>query len=82
MAITKQRIPKEVLPRRNGLGRILEFVMPFQNAIPYTQIPKKGFFNLVRGITRSRNIYRAMARMQTNQMKATPAICYVRATRG
>ena len=40
----------------------------------------KKVFNLVRGIKfRSRNIYRAMARMQTNQMKATEAICYVHA---
>jgi len=38
----------------------------------------KKVFNLVRGIKfRSRNIYRAMARIQTNQMKATEAICYV-----
>jgi len=37
----------------------------------------KQFLNLVRGITRPRNIYRVMAGMQTNQMKATPAICYV-----
>ena len=29
MAITKGHIPKEVLPRRSGLGRILEFVMQF-----------------------------------------------------
>jgi len=36
MAMTKQRIPKGVLPRRSGL----EFVMPFQNAIPYTQVPQ------------------------------------------
>ena len=40
MAMTKQRIPKGVLTRRSGLGQILEFVMPFQNAIPYTQVPQ------------------------------------------
>jgi len=40
MAITKQRISKGVLPRRSGLGQILEFVMPFQNTIPYTQVPQ------------------------------------------
>jgi len=39
MAITRH-IPKGVLPRRSGLGQILEFVMPFQNAIPYTQVPQ------------------------------------------
>ena len=40
MAMTKQHIPKGVLPRRSGLGQILEFVMPFQNAIPCTQVPQ------------------------------------------
>jgi len=36
MAMTKQHIPKGILPRRSGHGQILEFFMPFQNAIPYT----------------------------------------------
>jgi len=38
MVITKQCIPKGVLPRRSGLGRILEFVMPFQNAPRYRKL--------------------------------------------
>jgi len=42
MAIAKQHIPKGVLPRRSGLGRILEFVMPLQNAIPYTQVVEQS----------------------------------------
>ena len=44
MAITKRRIPKEVLPR-SGLRQMLEFVMPFQNAPRYCKLRNNPNFN-------------------------------------
>ena len=46
------------------------FIWPKSFIVNALVLLTKKFFNLVRGITRSRNIYRVMARMQTNQMKA------------
>ena len=37
---SKKLILRKFLARRSGLGRIIEFVVPFQNAIPYTQVPQ------------------------------------------